>query len=66
MGGGSGCEAGNEWRAGSRRIPVIREVLEGVSSGWTIQGLGADTGMSQCDMIVVSVSWHVLVYRWAP
>ena len=49
-----------------RGIPVIRETQEGVSSGGVIQGPGAGTGMSQGDMIVVLVSWHVLVYRWAP
>ena len=49
-----------------RGILVIREAQEGVSSGWVIQGPGADTGMSQGDMIAVLVSWHVLVYRWAP
>ena len=49
-----------------RGIPVIRETREGVSSGWVIQGPGAGIGMSQGDMIAVLVSWHVLVYRWAP
>ena len=66
VGGGSGRKVGIEWRAGSHGIPVIRGTLEGVSSGWTIQGPGAGTGMSQGDMIAVLVSWHVLVYRWAP
>ena len=66
MDGGSGRAAGNRRWAVSRRFPVIREVLEGVSSGWAIQGPGAGIGMSQGDMIFVLVSWHVLVYRWAP